>query len=122
MQAKLKWLLVALIPSAVLATHSTAVGVSATGAADAEVQEFISGEVIDWGWNDFGDAPVPGEARSGVSAISAGGAYSLALKGGKVIAWGLNDYEQVQVPRAPSLDPWDLRADLTHNNEQELEK
>ena len=58
----------------------------------------ISGSVVAWGDNYYGQTTVPVVAQSGVTAIAAGWVHSLALKDGTVIAGGYNYWGQTTLP------------------------
>ena len=56
------------------------------------------GNVVAWGWDNFGQTEVPASATN-VVAISAGFEHSLALTAaGTVVAWGRNSGGQTDVP------------------------
>jgi alpha-tubulin suppressor-like RCC1 family protein len=59
-----------------------------------------TGEVLAWGWNEYGQTNVPSTAQAGsVVAIAAGGSHSMALTNtGKVFAWGRNTDGQTDMP------------------------
>jgi hypothetical protein len=56
------------------------------------------GQVIVWGWNDYGQTNVPTSATN-VLALAAGDAHCLVLRtDGTVLAWGLNGFGRTNVP------------------------
>ena len=58
------------------------------------LNEFFTGTVVAWGWNDFGQATVPAGLVD-VVQVSAAYAHTVALKrDGTVVAWG-SDKSQV---------------------------
>lgn len=71
--------------------------------------------MVAWGWNEFGQATVPTEARSGVVAIAAGGEHTVALKeDGSVIAWGNNRDGQTTVPESAHSGVMAIAAGESH--------
>jgi alpha-tubulin suppressor-like RCC1 family protein len=99
------------VPTAVCAVNESAPcaqdlsGVSEIAAGGTHALALISGSVVAWGENHFGElgdgnttntnSPVNVTGLSGVTAISAGRGFSLALKAGTAEAWGDNTYAQL---------------------------
>lgn len=68
----------------------------------SSVQAQLSGTVVAWGYNGYGQADVP-EGLSDVTAIAAGEYHTVALKAdGTVVAWGDDGAGQTDVPEGLS--------------------
>jgi alpha-tubulin suppressor-like RCC1 family protein len=80
-------------------------GVTAIAAGGATTVALLSGTVLAWGDNAFGQlgdgttterhAPVSIAGLPGVAAIAAGGVHTMALKAGTVWEWGYNGFGQL---------------------------
>ncbi len=75
----------------------------------------VSGQVIAWGSNNFGQTTVPAGAQTGVTAIAGGMYHTVALKSdGSVIAWGWNSYGQTNVPAGAQTGVTAIAAGGSH--------
>jgi hypothetical protein len=62
----------------------------------------VTGSIVAWGMNDYGECDVPPPNEDFVS-IAAGYCHSLGLRpDGSIVAWGCNDYGQCDVPEPNS--------------------
>jgi hypothetical protein len=92
-------LLVALLPLvSALGAALVSIAVMVFGAPSASALEQTPDDVVGWGYNIYGQAAAPPDARN-VKAIAAGDYLNLALKeDGTVVAWGSNGVGQTNIP------------------------
>ena len=84
-------------------TNTATIVQGVTGNLKTQKSYDVSGKVIAWGYNDFGQTTVPIDATTSVVAIAAGDTHALALRSdGRAIAWGYNGYGECDVPSAAS--------------------
>ncbi|MBL9168383.1 MAG: hypothetical protein JNN07_11630 [Verrucomicrobiales bacterium] len=89
--------------------------VTSTVAAVLTVNPPVSGAVVTWGDNQYGQTTVPVAAENGVTMIAAGYSHAVALKAdGSIVAWGANIEGETSVPAAAQSGVTAVAAGTRH--------